>query len=862
MNRLAKIVHKIANYVPWQSEGLTEDEFKVLDRANGIELAEIAYNNRINFNRFLKNADLMIDAYNENLVWTQIKEVRALKRCLLNPGSFTVQKVPVSAEKDRQITARNVQNDDNVVPQMELPQNSPENVREANEEVPERIIQNELAQTVPNTRTFVSSLLADNSGLSKSISMHRNVIRGTGNITLQQQIPIPNIENLLENDEMPILDEMEMARMGVFDGLAGKKISKVLHQREKTQTIPNLSVDAEPAPRNIQPLEVDVNPLSVDNMDNLLFTPNTDSYDIPDLSPLPPNNEQIQQQPIDDQQQNQVVIVEQINPENIQIPNVNAEQTQNENIENVTNGRDSMAERADSFRNAVEAFEGLLGRARRVIRKGRNPQNRQRQPQTEENLVMLKLRKEVPFKTKKRRNARPIKQFKIGTLDLDFFNDIEVFISNDLPFDEEQPEAEVPQRRESDFNVEFNPVTTHHRVATSTPMNTAQKNKRLISSPEQHDQEPKRTRLETLDDVRNYLLNLPDAAESMAPIPEVPQEQVQQELTDIEVPALNPSISAHQPAQQSLLSVPHLEPSVAIDPNQQEFVEPPINDPELPQLDFIEPPAPIQRESLPAVPEIPEFDTEIPLPIAESSREQTIPQMRRQSRLEIIQNLHVTPDSIDYDRLRRNSKLRKTPVDSRMQILPEEIFQNACENISEREDAKIRNALGNRAQKQPSNAPKMPAIPQTATTAPKPVKDKFGGLPRVMMNGELYVELNSSDGTKKIYYTEHQLSCLTLYFKIRYLMRRVKGTNQPWRMTIKELFSQLKDLKESKVETYIQLMHMTQIKLFVGTWSADDDLLEIEIPIDFIEETSDKENTPSVRRASTRPALGASSSNV
>lgn len=31
MDRLSKIVHKIANYVQWQSEGLTEDEFKVLE---------------------------------------------------------------------------------------------------------------------------------------------------------------------------------------------------------------------------------------------------------------------------------------------------------------------------------------------------------------------------------------------------------------------------------------------------------------------------------------------------------------------------------------------------------------------------------------------------------------------------------------------------------------------------------------------------------------------------------------------------------------------------------------------------------------------------------------------------------------
>lgn len=31
MNRLSEIVHKIANYVPWQNEGLTEDEFRVLE---------------------------------------------------------------------------------------------------------------------------------------------------------------------------------------------------------------------------------------------------------------------------------------------------------------------------------------------------------------------------------------------------------------------------------------------------------------------------------------------------------------------------------------------------------------------------------------------------------------------------------------------------------------------------------------------------------------------------------------------------------------------------------------------------------------------------------------------------------------
>ncbi|KAL7025724.1 hypothetical protein ACKWTF_013605 [Chironomus riparius] len=849
MNRLGKIVHKIANYVPWQSEGLTEDEFKVLDRANGVELAEIAYNNRINFNRFLKNADLMIDAYNENLVWTQIKEVRALKRCLLNPGSFTVQKVPVGAEKEKQVTVRTVQNDDNVVPQMELPQNSPENIRHCIEEAPERLIENELAQTVPNTRTFVSSLLADNSGLSKSISMHRNVIRETGNITLQQQNPIPNVDSSLDNDEMPILDEMEMAKMGVFDGLAGKRISRVLHQRERAHPIPNLSVDAESAPRNVQPLEIDINPLSVENMDNLLFTPNTDSYDVPDLSPLHANQEQIQQPIINDQQQSQV-IVEQINPENVQIPNLNAEQAQEE-IENATNGRDSMAERADSFRNAVEAFETLLGRARRVIRKGKNLQNRQRQPQMEEELVMLKLRREVTFKTKKTKHARKIKQNKLVIVDLDFFGDIEVYISNDMPFDEAQLEVEVPQRRESDFNIEFNPVTSHHRVATSTPMNSAQKNKRLISSPEQLDQQAKRTRLETLDDVRNYLIDLPNPTESMAPIPEVPQE-----LTDVEVPALNQSNSAQQPVQLTSLSVPHIpsiEPSLPIHPIQQDHFEPPIIEPELPQLDIFEPPAPIQRELLPAVPEIPELEMESsPLPLAESSREQTIPQMRRQSRLEILQNLHVTPDSIDYDRLRRNSKLRKTPIDSRIQILPEEIFQNACENISEREAAKMRNALGNKAHEPLLNPPE---IPQTSTPAPKPVKDKFGGLPRVMMNGELYVELKSRDGSKKIYYTEHQLSCLTLYFKIRFLMRKLKGTNQPWRMTIKELFSQLKDLKESKLVTYQQLKHMTQIKLFEAKWS-DDDLLEIEIPIDLIDETSDKENTPSVRQVSLRQPLG------
>jgi len=240
---------------------------------------------------------------------------------------------------------------------------------------------------------------------------------------------------------------------------------------------------------------------------------------------------------IDDQQQNQVII-EQVNPEIVQIPNIDAEQSQNmnENGDNTANGRDSMAERADSFRNAVEAFEGFLGRARRVIRRGNRQPNRQRQPQVEDELlVMLKIRKEVPYKTKRRNRARPVRQIKPPIVDQDFFSDIEAFISNDLPFEDDQAEAEVPQRRESDFNLEFDPVTTRHRIATSTPMNTAQINKRLNSSPEQLDLQPKRTRLETLDDVRNYLMDLPNPTESMAPIPEVPQE------LDLPEPMLNVS---------------------------------------------------------------------------------------------------------------------------------------------------------------------------------------------------------------------------------------------------------------------------------------------------------------------------------
>jgi len=194
----------------------------------------------------------------------------------VNSGTFSTQKPALSVEEEIQVPVENVQNDDNVVPQMELPQNSPENERNVMEEIPEnrRTIVDEVAQTVPNTRTFVSSLLADNSGLSRSIPMHRNVLRGTGNITLDQN-PIPNIDNLLENDEMPILNEMEMARMGIFDGLPGKKISKVLHQREEAAaSMTSLSIDTNLAPQNILPIEQAMNPPSVDNTDNLLFTPN------------------------------------------------------------------------------------------------------------------------------------------------------------------------------------------------------------------------------------------------------------------------------------------------------------------------------------------------------------------------------------------------------------------------------------------------------------------------------------------------------------------------------------------------------------------------------------------------------------
>jgi len=164
-----------------------------------------------------------------------------------------------------------------------------------------------------------------------------------------------------------------------------------------------------------------------------------DPYDIPDVSPLRLDDQPINPPPtIDDQQQNQVII-DQVNPEIVQIPNVDAEQSQNmdENGDNTDNSQDSMSERADSFRNAVEAFKDGHERAGQVIRRRHRLPNRQRQPQVEDgSLKMLKLRKKRKYKTK-RRAVRPMK---LPPVD-DFFSDIEVYMLNDLPFEDEEAEV-------------------------------------------------------------------------------------------------------------------------------------------------------------------------------------------------------------------------------------------------------------------------------------------------------------------------------------------------------------------------------------------------------------------------------------
>lgn len=176
------------------------------------------------------------------LIVTQLNHVRALKRCLKNPVSFgkqkddSVIKVPKIQQPGNIPIAEPIRNVPLIA--VESPQTFDDGSNHvtddfhAYDEIPSvdqpvvpDDVESELPQTVPEIRTFVSGLL-DPHQLSKSIPMHRDNIRPTQHISLSEQ-----------QDNLPILNENELAQMGFFDGEQGRKISHILRQQELLNSV-------------------------------------------------------------------------------------------------------------------------------------------------------------------------------------------------------------------------------------------------------------------------------------------------------------------------------------------------------------------------------------------------------------------------------------------------------------------------------------------------------------------------------------------------------------------------------------------------------------------------------------------------
>lgn len=213
------------------------------------------------------------------------------------------------------------------------------------------------------------------------------------------------------------------------------------------------------------------------------------------------------------------------------------------NVEEKSMSFDPMAERYESFKKAVEAAEALIGKAKKRMKR-RGAREKTESVADDDEIALLELRKEIPSKTKQKQRARPVKLKKRYNLDLNFFEDIDIYLANDLPFEDEVEESAfvdlpAPQEprnknRESDFGREFDPVKSSHRVLTSTPMNPAHKKRQIISPEDLHVSK----RIRTLDSLPEIL---PD---DIVSAPVTMQENIQQESSDvgITIPNLPASI--------------------------------------------------------------------------------------------------------------------------------------------------------------------------------------------------------------------------------------------------------------------------------------------------------------------------------
>lgn len=742
---------------------------------------------------------------------TQLKEVKALKKCL-------IYHEPDQPNLNQTQTNRRTQNVAQNIIQQQQPRVTVENIRQAEQVadielqvIEPTAIEDESGQQqiVPNVGgTFVSNLGQTEPSLSKSVPLHRDN-RAT------QHVPLDNLDLDIAPFEtpehvygdLPMLDDQQIARLGFLDGAHGKRMSQILRQRQD-----NIEIVAEVHNTN-QPIHMDSLPpeeLAPNlNMPSALEPPSIETFyeqinnRMEELHVEPPQEQLLELQPMIENIQN----------------NIHEREQQRENSPN----RDSMAERYNSFRKAIEAAQSMLNKAKKRVRR---PQRQNRPPVEEVNRndsreSFFKLRKELTSKVKRRNRPRPVKLLSRIHIGADFFGDMELFQSNDLPFEDEEnvledvAEPDVTQNRRSDFERGLD-VPGHVRLLTSTPMNVTKRKQPALDSL----QASKRQKTDEIREFQEIEMesNLPQNVEAL----EIPADNNLNSLLDpvMEIPEPPPQVSL---------------PSLLDAPNYQPIVQPSI---EIPQ--------PVQQSMEPSI-ELPAF--ELPQNISDPlSRISDIQPERRKSKRSLLDNLQMSAANMDYDRLMRTSRLRKTPVDPRSQILPDDIFHHACESISQREAKRVSESrvevpqLSQQNIVMPIDEPLAPAFPEKRHPAVQRSISVADRLSRITISNENQIEITTGHGLTRTA-TSYELKCTAIFIKLRNFMC---SSRENQRLSLKEVFNHLKNSTEPKFALYQRIVSMVEKKLFIGTYGTNDMLTAIELPLELFEESfGDKENVSS-----------------
>lgn len=712
----------------------------------------------------------------------QIKEVHELKRSICSQSTFEigVQDVDNEAKDD----------DNSQTKTNKLDINQFMNVRS--------LRQNKRSIIVEEPATNFASRI-DETGQENDPSLHRNVIsvqRELNNITLNEELPQRQTEyNFI--DELPELPNQELARLGMFDGEHGSKIYEALQNRKSFAESSPVLLTVDNFDSNILPnqeLELPYLPAIQEIPQDLMI----------DLLPVEPSIQQESIQPPQPQEPNLPAIQE--------IPqDLMAQQT--EVIAQNPNAKESTEEgRYESFRQAVERGDRLLEKNRRRIPKRKI--QAQKPPETDNELALKlhKLRVNVTAKKKlrKRTRARAVKSVKPFNMGLDLLvDDLSFYIANFLPFDEDmaptdENQEEQPQQQHQSLLIE--PASFNHDLQrrqtydvhpkTSTPM--IQGSKRLNLSPEMS--QAKRMRQDNLEILQQSSIRLESAnVHSRAEVPEFPS--LPQAGNNVqEIAMITPDVTAT---------------------NMQN-----------------------RNQSFPVV--IAETNEISPIPI----------------------DLHVRPDFVDISRIEKLTRVRGPILNQRKQLSIGESLLGAYMTESEREAAKtshlsvvsfeqVRNApaslVEERAIIQESGI-LQPSINENSNQLRRPIdKKRRATKARIdRTNDENLLQMFDNEGVnyyicdengKQSKYTQDQMDILALYLQVRLVMKRIKGGGQ-WKMSVNELMKWCKMVgSEDKHAIHSRLWILAKRRVLIGTWSHDfQRLLEIEIPLNRRETSSEKEN--------------------